>query len=672
MPTVLDSTVVSSAYDTSGNGGRKLVRLNDGTLISAVKVNTTAVNVYKSTNNGTTWTQIYTQSISINDVSIATNGTYIYLFYSYSSAGTWYYCINSSGTSLFNAAVDQTQTAMGNGSLAYNASDNTLHAAWASKNGTYPNSFGIRYAKGTINTDGSVTWGAVTQIATANYTGRDIVNPTIGVNGSGKPFIIYSSDDGSGHNGTVIACASPSISGVALYVMASGWGEKIIYSGAPSYAQSSPSAIFVPQSINGLANGRIWVAWFGQDSTDTTMSNIRASYSDDGGVTWSAMQKLTSGNTYSQAYPTITANKNNKIFILWQGYTSNQNTLQVREISYDGTSWSSITNKTSMTSTNNASTTQPSPSSLFDLTMNMSEPLFIYRNNDSAKVGFYGTWVVTTISVTPGAIGTVSNKNNLLSYSITTDGTMSTVTEAINGTNVNTKTPASGASTTVTTTQSQWDAIKYGKYKDTSANLNTLTVSMGSDSWTYTFDKRLSTTDDMLHAMQATSDTQTTFIPAQLARLASALTSKNATVPSTPKFDDIVGAINSMSSKRFASGTCNPSTTGTSLQERTGAGNTTSSSAYLVTVSGLTFQPSVIQIFGQGSYPLSTAYNVNANYYGVSACDICCTYDQGTSGTDESRLYDVDGTTLKVTSSGFVLPVISGSSAPTLNWIAYE
>lgn len=56
MPNIIDSTVVNQAYDTSGNGGRKLVRLDNGWLVTVSKnVPFTKAFLQVSKNNGSTF-----------------------------------------------------------------------------------------------------------------------------------------------------------------------------------------------------------------------------------------------------------------------------------------------------------------------------------------------------------------------------------------------------------------------------------------------------------------------------------------------------------------------------------------------------------------------------------------------------------------------------------------
>jgi hypothetical protein len=156
-----------------------------------------------------------------------------------------------------------------------------------------------------INADGSVTWGVVEQVTTANNgaTVDFAINPSIVLDKNNVPVIfapmqISITAPASGNSDTnakinVLKRSNELYANSGIGTINANWTMEHVYNGG-SYIQASPSAIFVPQSINGLANGRIWVAWHGLDATDTAATYIRVAYSDDGGVTWSAMQKLTS------------------------------------------------------------------------------------------------------------------------------------------------------------------------------------------------------------------------------------------------------------------------------------------------------------------------------------------------------------------------------------------
>jgi hypothetical protein len=430
--TVTDATVVSSAYDTSGNGGRKLVRLSNGWLVAAVYDGTSVIYFYKSADNGSTWSQlcyiIHPTESYRSAPSLASKGTRVYVI---TNNNTKIAFLSFDATTVTNTDQqsnvitldNQSSISYGSHSLIINQAGTELHAAWASKNSTYPNSFNIRYAKGTINADGSVTWGVVEQVTTLNGSGYDLKNPTIVVGSDNYPTIIFEQKPPSSLYNYILANKKTS----------SGWnttdfGRAVVVYDGGAYAQSSPSACVAP-------NGRIWVAWHGKDGTDSTVDNIRVSYSDDGGVTWSSMTKLTSGNLYYQQYPSITANKNNEVFIV---YRTNEPpdvmTSQLRYLKYSGGTWGSVQQVGSNLSANNTST-------LYDINLDFSLPLIIYSN--SSKVGFYGTW--TTGTETPllenDVRFTVSDTDEVVTWVQRDEGL--TVTGYLNG-NTMTKTSVTG------------------------------------------------------------------------------------------------------------------------------------------------------------------------------------------------------------------------------------
>ncbi|MNK75880.1 Phage tail fiber repeat protein [compost metagenome] len=402
---VTDASVVNSAYDTSGNGGRKLVRLSNGWLVSTSK-DTSGSRVYfhVSKDNGATWSQLcYTDSTG--DWAIANMGTDIYYFSCANGTSTHMHKIdvltqtNTNIWGVIRLQIEASQTALGNCSLAINDAGTELHAAWTSKNSTYPNSWNIRYAKGIIAADGTVTWSTAVQASAANSSGYDILNPSVLIQGS-KFFIVAQCNVGFADANTISAARKSILAltnSLGMYtnhssLLASGWSAALVYQDTTSngYAQNNPSAILVPQSINGLASGRLWVVWHGLDATDTAVHNIRVSYSDDGGVTWSAGQKLTSGNIYSKVSPSITADKNNNIYVLFHGRDASDAFSDLRLIKNTAGAWGS-----EVVVANGATNAKINATALVDLTLDVTTPLYIYQDSQSGKIGFYGTWKTT-------------------------------------------------------------------------------------------------------------------------------------------------------------------------------------------------------------------------------------------------------------------------------------
>lgn len=378
--TVTDSTVVASAYDTSGNGGRKLVRLSNGWLVAATNLGSIGgggITVYVSKDNGSTW--VSNVGIGINVGSVVTDfalvpfGNKVQIFVTsdgYKSAVSYTLDVILNTKSSEQRLDHINQTAVGNCSLTINPEGTELHAAWSSKNSTYPSSFNIRYAKGVISqVDGSVTWGAVEQRSSYNTSGQNAQNPTI-VFQNDYPLIVFDYVSSGNYS---IGYFRQSIS---------GWNTSTLYNGG-TYAQSNPSAIFVPKSVNGLANGRIWVSWFGNNTTNVNYYSLYVGFSDDGGINWHVQILLQGDENGAGMRPSITASSKNKVSIIFD-YNTIGGVKNIGIISYENDNWGNVVSKVYTT------TQYPNTSSLVDLSLDFSEPLFIYKQ--TSKVGFYGTW----------------------------------------------------------------------------------------------------------------------------------------------------------------------------------------------------------------------------------------------------------------------------------------
>ena len=380
--TVTDATVVTSAYDTSGNGGRKLVRLKDGTLVTGVlESSTNKIKLYTSI-EGTNWSFITDATNGLNTIqgfSLVAIGNVIGYVFQTSNNTVYFRTSSKTGTLGSLVSLDTSQTAIGSSSLTINPEGTELHAAWASKNSTYANSFNIRYAKGVISqVDGSVTWGTVVQISKLTNTGTDFNHPTLVLNSSYNPVIIgafFTSADNAIH-----ANVYDGTTWSSSYL---GMGNRVF--GGGTYVQSSPSAIFIPKSINGLANGLIANAWHGYDATHPSTFYIRFSKSIDGGVNWTAMQKLVAGQNAS-----ITYDKYGNLYI---EYERGGSTYFVKSTN-NGDSWGTETLKG----------VGANPSTLLDSSLDITKPLSIRKGTSS--VVFNGEWkeLVETPTLTAKAV----------------------------------------------------------------------------------------------------------------------------------------------------------------------------------------------------------------------------------------------------------------------------
>ena len=164
---VVDATVINKSYDTSGNGGRKLVRLDNGWLVAVVLEGDYKLNLYKSVDNGLTWSiicnwQRTSSGLSVTG-SLATFNNIVYLITN-DDEGTHFSIINpviQNNVNIWSLRTIIVSSGNGNSkgmtSLAVNKEGTELHACWSGKNATFTNSFNIYYAKGTINGDGTVS-----------------------------------------------------------------------------------------------------------------------------------------------------------------------------------------------------------------------------------------------------------------------------------------------------------------------------------------------------------------------------------------------------------------------------------------------------------------------------------------------------------------------------------
>ena len=623
MPNISNATVASgTGLSTAGNGGAKLTRLQNGALVSAVRSSTTSWRLLKSTDNGATWSQIVTVTETVNDLALASKGNDIHVVVSFSTTGAKHYRYNDSGA-LQGAAVnvESGQSAMGNVSLAINEDGTEIHGAWTSRNATYQNSFNIRYAKGTINGDGSVTWGAVEQVTKLNSSGADFLTPTITVVNSNVK-IIYSitgvrlvTDSLTGGSNAIQVLAKDT--GATNAYLDAAWKYANIYNATSAYAQSNPSALFVPQSINGLANGRLWVAWHGRDATDSAKFNIRASYSDDGGVTWATPTKLTSGNTFDRLNVSLSADKTGKVFALYEDHQWAPD-LGIRMKTYNGTWGAEVGVAT-------ADTAEQHPSALVDYSLQMTTPPFVYTDT-TLGIRFTGNFNVGA-SVSP-ASGALGNKETqaLTAYTVTPEAgsTVTQIVERINGTIVNTFNNPASLSRTLTAPQATWDTLAY--FATHSASV-TVTDSNGAQTvTTYTFDKTLSNVASLIEATKANNDARTR-MRAQLDAIGTRVGVANGS-----STNQIITAIDAGNVVKKASGSATLGSDGR------------------LTVTGLSFKPSYIIFNGGNNHGSYNLLSENTFYRGLNT-----SYTKSVS--------DINDT-------GFSFVITAGAFSP-VSWTAF-
>jgi hypothetical protein len=365
--------VVNAAHDTSGNGGRKSVRLSNGWLVNLVRSTTgspyTQGYFYVSKDNGANWTLLTT----ISGTGAPNNG--MQSPFAVTSFGNNVYCIFLKGSdnqrlqfvkfdaTMVGASVNSSiidldvQTLITSGCAITCDSSGNIYAAWCSKNATYSVSFNIRHVK---STDGGVTWtkqdgtAGVDQVTVYDDANQNCSNVSVVVASNGYPVIAFKYTYLSADLYNTIRAA---------YFNGASWVVVQIHSDI--YLKDFPCAIVSP-------NGRIHMWYQSKDVTDNAKYNICHSYSDNNGVAWSASVKLTTGNTVDRITPSGAVDTNNQPYVVY----NDNGTLKF--IYYNGSSWS--------TPETIAAGTNPSVCEF----SRFSKPLTLFMGASDVK--FYGIW----------------------------------------------------------------------------------------------------------------------------------------------------------------------------------------------------------------------------------------------------------------------------------------
>ncbi|MFC5528466.1 hypothetical protein [Cohnella yongneupensis] len=311
-PIIIDpTTVVSGAYTTRGNAGRKIIRLSNGWLVCSVVLSENVVWL-KSTDGGTTWSQIcswgtsgaspspYMCASGVNVISIIFRGGFIYAvrFNATTQTNVNLWGVTAQETLMTPSSASTAQSDAGQALYAESAS--IIHAVYALKVSAYPNSANIMYRK---STDGGVTWSAEEMLSTTNSSATTNTNPSIFVR-SGVPYVVYF--NGSGNYFLAIISKPTTL-----------WTT-------PTYLVNVSTVVANPFSLckrYGSNIGRIWAVWHGLDATEPAAFNIWRSYSDDGGVNWTT-SKLTTGNTSSKTMPTLAEDTDGNIYLFYMDVSS--------------------------------------------------------------------------------------------------------------------------------------------------------------------------------------------------------------------------------------------------------------------------------------------------------------------------------------------------------------
>lgn len=299
------SVIVGSAYSTKGSNNRKIVRLNNDHLVAIAYRPSSPyyTYLYRSTDNGATWSQLCYISGLYEGAGICSVGNIVYVI-GY-VATTKIYCIPIDETTVTNSdqnsakvtvdtitgTVDYSPYRYTNVAITADSSGN-LHAAWSAKVAAYPDCGNIRYSK---STDGGATWATPTQLTNLSSS-NECYFVNIATNSSDHPLIVWKELNKS--NGAEVKTYSRAYTG-------SSWG--ITYDlnlkayNKPSLSVDSAGNFHIVSVASSLGGG------------------IYYTTSSDSGANWSANANIVSSAGGANdnpvcAYDTL----NSKLYVLFE------------------------------------------------------------------------------------------------------------------------------------------------------------------------------------------------------------------------------------------------------------------------------------------------------------------------------------------------------------------
>lgn len=297
--------VINQPYTLIGNGGRKLVRWSNGTLIAVTKNSTARLEFYKSTDEGQTWTPFYNIGTNAADFAMVVHGTTTYVLAATTTIVSMY-AIPENLSPVVTRTIE-TQTTISGVSLAVDPTNGHLHAAWSSKNTTYGASFNLRYAK---STDGGATWSAVEQITKINNTSYTFGSPSIAVR-QGEPIIAchtggfyYSGNvvGGTSNYGVLVLGKNTALPADTSGTINAPWRFKNV--------RAASGEVIANPCIVVDKDGVIYMSWDADQY-------IQYSKSVDNMVTWSGTSNVSTASSYRPNTSSITVDKNNNVFVAW-------------------------------------------------------------------------------------------------------------------------------------------------------------------------------------------------------------------------------------------------------------------------------------------------------------------------------------------------------------------
>lgn len=355
-------TVISGLYKISGNSGKKIVKLKDGILISALQDTANhKIMLYQSRDNGITWMLLKEDiaAASIQDVVLTelTDGNIGYLLLS-DNKYVSFKKVNKDNFEFMHETKITFELSSNAVCSVAKGNDGILHAVWSGIVPTKTGYYTIWYSK---SADDGLTWDvpvALTEKSTPSHS----YNPCIVINKNNEPTIIFSYVIVQNISGFPFTSYN-----LGSITRTNGAWESI------KPIQDNSSYLQKP-SVTIDMNGTIHCVY--ENGSQSMYSN-----SADSGSTWST-PKLISGDI-SFKNPTIVCNKYNEVFVLGSSNTNGfQMNINMIRRDIKGI-WSSISMLT-----NNKTASADFPQIAQSSNRDFQIPEFIYLNNQSNSIVF--------------------------------------------------------------------------------------------------------------------------------------------------------------------------------------------------------------------------------------------------------------------------------------------
>lgn len=294
-PIIIDPTVITTGMFDFSYRDRRTVTLPNGTRVVGMR-NGSAIYLYKSTDGGNTWSQLWTLSgADFNGFSMdaRADSTITVLFVStIGTARTLRHInINMSGTVTNQSDIESGTSHSGSGVAVVVGSDGAIYVAYAWYNGTYA-SFNIKYTKSTNN---GVTWSTPVWLSTDSNSNISNLDPVIDLSG-GNPIVAwrFGGNDASGwYDRIYVSVWNGSV-----------WSSKSLTGSGNNGEDYGRPSLVIKRSGSNV--GRAFVAFHIQRSSGST--NLYCYMSNDGFATYSQVAGSISGSSSSdqKANPTLT------------------------------------------------------------------------------------------------------------------------------------------------------------------------------------------------------------------------------------------------------------------------------------------------------------------------------------------------------------------------------